>query len=59
MDIKQEFYTPVEAAALLRCSRKTVYNYVRRGMLEEVSINSQKHLITRESIEQLTQKKGK
>jgi excisionase family DNA binding protein len=34
MDDPRAFYTVPEAAALLRCSARTIYRYIRDGTLE-------------------------
>lgn len=38
----QEWYTPAEAAAYLRVTRQTVYNYMDQGLLPYYSLKSGK-----------------
>lgn len=48
---KEEFYTVSEAAAILRVSRKTVYDWMKAERLPYVQAGLRKRLIPKEAFE--------
>ena len=52
----REFLTIRDAATLLSCSRQTVYNLIRNGILQAVNLSERKTLINRAAIDKLFEK---
>jgi excisionase family DNA binding protein len=52
----REFLTIRDAATLLSCSRQTVYNLIRNGILQAVNLSERKTLINRTAIDKLFEK---
>ena len=49
----KEFLTASDAAKLLNCSKVTIYNWIKNGTLEAVTLSERKILIKRSSIDRL------
>ena len=50
MDTNTKFYSPEDIAAMLRVTRRTVYNYMKTGKLHAVKIGKYWH-ISQESLD--------